>query len=165
VSQPSTAQPPTAPYLFGDLLALARQSWVRQMAARLDQLGYPDYRRSDAAAVRFLRRRPAPVGQLAAVLGVTRQAARKAAGGLQQRSYARTERDPADSRKLNIVLTARGEAYAQAIVAVIDELNLELCLRVDPTQLAAADAILRAAISAGDDDLRAAAQRIRPPPG
>src|ERR1022692_4159125 len=60
--------------------------------------------------------------------------------------YARTERDPADSRKLNIVLTARGEAYAQAIVGVIDELNLELSQRVDPTQLAAADAILRAAI-------------------
>src|ERR1035438_6977062 len=30
----------TAPYLFGDLLALARQSWVRQMAGRLNQLGY-----------------------------------------------------------------------------------------------------------------------------
>jgi DNA-binding MarR family transcriptional regulator len=159
------SQPSTAPYLFGDLLALARQSWVRQMAARLERLGYPDYRRSDAAAVRFLRRGSAPVGRLAAVLGVTRQAARKAADGLQQRDYARTERDPADSRKLNIVLTARGEAYAQAIVGVIDELNLELSQRVDPTQLAAADAILRAAISADDEDLRRAAQRIRPPPG
>ena len=96
---------------------------------------------------------------------MTRQAARKAADGLQQRGYARAERDPADSRKLNIVLTARGEAYAQAIVRVIDELNRELSQRADPAQLAAADAILRAAISAGDEDLRAAAHRIRPPPG
>lgn len=151
----------TAPYLFGDLLALARLSWVREMASRLDQLGYPDYRRTDAAALRLLRRGPVPVGRLGAVLGVTRQAARKVADGLGQRDYARTERDASDSRKLNVVLTPRGEQYARAVIGVISVLNTELSQRVDPAQLAAADAVLRASIT--DGALARTAHLIRPP--
>jgi len=153
----------TAPYSFGDVLALARQSWVRQLASRLGQLAYPDYRRSDAAALRLLRRGPVPVGRLAVVLGVTRQAARKVADGLEQRQYASTERDSSDARRLNVVLTPAGQAYAQALADVIDALNLELCQRVDPAQLLAADAVLRAAIT--DDADRRRVARVAPPPG
>jgi DNA-binding MarR family transcriptional regulator len=152
----------TCPYLFGDLLALARLSWVRQMASRLAQLGYPDYRRSDAAALRLLRRGPVPVGRLGAKLGVTRQAARKVAEGLEQRDYARTERDAHDSRVLNVVLTAAGTAYAQVITDVIHDLNREFGQRVDPAQLAAADSVLRAVIT-GDGALQSAASAIRGP--
>jgi DNA-binding MarR family transcriptional regulator len=152
----------TSPYLFGDLLALARLSWVRQMASRLAQLGYPDYRRSDAAALRLLRRGPVPVGRLGAELGVTRQAARKVAEGLEQRDYARTERDAHDSRVLNVVLTAAGTAYAQAVTDVSHALNRECCQRVDPAQLAAADLVLRAVIT-GDGALLSAASAIRGP--
>jgi DNA-binding MarR family transcriptional regulator len=152
----------TSPYLFGDLLALARLSWVRQMASRLAQLGYPDYRRSDAAALRLLRRGPVPVGRLGAELGVTRQAARKVAEGLEQRDYARTERDANDSRVLNVVLTAAGTAYAQAITDVIHAFNREFCQRVNPAQLAAAESVLRAVIT-GDGALQSAASAIRGP--
>jgi DNA-binding MarR family transcriptional regulator len=150
------------PYLFGDLLALARLSWVRQMAARLSQLGYEDYRRSDAAALRLLRRAPVPVGHLGAELGVTRQAARKVADGLEQRGYARTERDARDSRVLNVVLTPAGTAYALAVTEVIYALNREFCQQADPAQLAAADTVLRAVI-ASDSALQNAASLIRPP--
>ena len=158
------AQTSTPPYLFGDLLALARLSWVRQMADRLAGLGYPDYRRSDAAALRLLRRGPVPVGRLGAGLGVTRQAARKVADGLVQRDYARTERDAHDSRVLNVVLTAGGIAYARVMTEVIQALNREFRQRVDPAQLAAADAILRA-VFAGDSVLQQTAAAIRPPGG
>jgi DNA-binding MarR family transcriptional regulator len=153
---------PTSPYLFGDLLALARLSWVRQMASRLAQLGYPDHRRSDAAALLLLRRGPVPVGRLGAELGVTRQAARKMAEGLEHRDYARTERDAHDSRVLNVVLTAAGAAYAQAITEVIHALNREFCHWVDPFHLAAADSVLRAVIT-GDGALQSAASAIRGP--
>jgi DNA-binding MarR family transcriptional regulator len=150
------------PYPFGDLLALARLSWVRQMAARLSRLGYPDYRRSDALALRQLRRGPVPVGRLGSGLGVTRQAARKIADVLEQRGYARTERDASDSRVLNVTLTAAGTAYARVITEVIDALNREFCQQADPAQLAAADTVLRAMI-ASDSALRDAASLIRPP--
>ena len=143
----------TSTYPFGDLLGLARQSWLGQMAARLAQRGYADYRRSDAAAIRLLLRRgPVPVGQLGTGLGVTRQAGRKVADGLQQRGYATTGRDPHDSRQLNVALTPAGRDYARAVIAVIEELNTEVGQRTDPAQLAAADAVLRAVLF--DDSTR-----------
>jgi DNA-binding MarR family transcriptional regulator len=130
------------------------------MAARLARLGYSDYHHSYAAVTRILRRGPVPIGRLGSLLGVTRQAARKAVDGLGRRGYARTERDPRDSRKLNVVLTSKGEAYALAVVEVSETLNRELSDRFDPAQLSAARAVLRAAIrgeaalaeaEAGDD--------------
>jgi len=151
----------SSPYPFGDLLALARQSWLGAMAGRLAGLGYHDYRRSDAAAVRLLRRGPVPVGRLGTALGVTRQAARKVADGLQQRGYATTSRDPRDSRQLNVTLTPAGQDYASAVTAVIDELNREMERRADPADLAAADAVLRAALF--DESTRQRAGRLPGP--
>jgi DNA-binding MarR family transcriptional regulator len=150
------------PYLFGDLLALARLSWIRQMADRLGRLGYDDYRRSDPIAMRMLSRGPVAVGRLGTELGVTRQAARKVIDGLEQRDFVRTERDARDSRVLNVILTPVGAAYARAIVGVIYDLNREFCERADPAELGAADAVLREVI-AMDSSLPAAAARIRPP--
>jgi|SRR5271165_2669678 len=132
------------------------------MAGRLAEAGYADYRRSDAAALRLLRRRPASVGELGTALAVTRQAARKVVDGLEQRGYAGTVRDAADGRRLNIVLTPAGELYATAVVDVIRALNAELSDRVDTSQLAAADAVLRAAIA--DEHGRRRAQRLVRPP-
>ena len=153
----------TGVYRFGDLLALTRQSWLGQMTSRLGGLGYAGYRRSDAAAMRMLWRSPLPVGQLGTGLGVTRQAARKVADGLEQRGYARTERDSRDTRQLNVTLTPAGQDYARAITAVIAELNREVARRVNPAQLAAADAVLRAALF--DDSARQRADRVPRPPG
>jgi len=153
----------TATYRFGDLLGLTRQSWVGQMTSRLEGLGYADYRRSDAAALRMLWQSPLPVGRLGASLGVTRQAARKVADGLEQRGYATTERDSRDTRQLNVTLTQLGRDYARAITAVIEELNREIAGRVSPSQLAAADAVLRSALF--DDSARQRASCLPPPPG
>ncbi|MGA3361051.1 MAG: MarR family transcriptional regulator [Solirubrobacteraceae bacterium] len=152
----------STPYLFGDLLALARRSWVQTMARRLEQLGYADYRRSDAAALRLIARRPLAVGELGAVLGVTRQAARKLVAGLEQRRYARLERDPRDSRRRTVVLTPAGEAYAAAIVATLETMNRELGERVDRAELIAADAVLRASLA--DDSARRRADALVAPP-
>lgn len=156
------AQTSSHPYLFGDLLALARLAWIRQMADRLGQFGYSDYRRSDAIALRMLNRGPVPAGRLGTALGVTRQAARKVIDGLEQRGYVRTERDAHDSRVLNVILTPAGAAYARAVIQVVHDLNREFCGQADPAQLAAADAVLRAVI-ASDSSLEAAAAQIKPP--
>jgi DNA-binding MarR family transcriptional regulator len=151
----------TPKYRFGDLLALARQSWITQMAAELADGGYPDYRRSDAAAVRLLGRGPMPVGRLGDALGVTRQAARKVVTGLERRGFAAVHRDPRDARQLNVALTADGHAYARAVTAVIDHLNRALVRRVTPDQLAAADTVLRAVLA--DEHTRTLASYLPPP--
>jgi DNA-binding MarR family transcriptional regulator len=152
----------TASYPFGDLLALTRQSWLAELGRRLDARGYPGYRRSDAGTLRMLLYLgPLAIGQLGTRLGVTRQAARKVADGLQRRGYATTGRDQRDTRQLNVTLTAEGRQYARAIVIVIEELNREVTQRADPAQLAAADSVLRAALF--DDSARQRAGRLPRP--
>jgi DNA-binding MarR family transcriptional regulator len=152
----------TETYRFGDMLALTRQSWLGQMTSRLEVLGYAEYRRSDAGALRSLLLGPLAVSQLGAVLGVTRQAARKVAEQLEQRGFVTTRRDPDDARQVNVTLTAAGREYARAIAIVIWELNLEVARRVSPAELAAADAVMRAAMF--DDSARERASRV-PRPG
>lgn len=148
-------------YRFGDMLALARQSWLAQMAEGLRAMGYPDYRRSDALALRLLRHGPVSIGRLGDVLGVTRQAARKVAAGLERRGFAVTARDARDARQVNLSLTPEGDAYAQAIVTVIERMSQDLSRRVRPTDLSAADAVLRAVLT--DDHARSLAEHLPRP--
>jgi DNA-binding MarR family transcriptional regulator len=119
---------------------------VRQMAERLEALGYPDYRRADAAVLRLLRDRGRSIGELGQALGVTRQAARHVVDGLEARLLATTGRDERDSRRVLVVLTPSGRAYARDVTDVVHALNHELSVRVDAAQLAAARAVLDAVI-------------------
>jgi DNA-binding MarR family transcriptional regulator len=132
------------PKLFGDLLALARGSWVREMAQRLDALGYHDYRRSDAITLRWLSHGRVPLSELTATLGVSRQAARKVVDGLVERGYARVERDPDDARRLNVTLSESGDHYARAVIDVVRDLNSDLDARIDAYDLVVVKAVLRA---------------------
>ncbi len=81
--------------------------------------------------------------------------------GLQERGYASSDPDADDARKLNVILTAAGHAYASAITKVIAGLNRALGAKVTPEQLAAADAVLRMSIE--DDRVALSTKRIRPP--
>lgn len=130
------------PALFGDVLARARQRWIAQMASRLERLGYRDYRRSDAFAMRFLALGPRTLGAFAGPLG-SRQASRKVVTGLVERGLAVIEDDPDDARRRVVRLTDLGAAYAKAVTKVIQQLNGELASSVEPAQLAAAISVLR----------------------
>ena len=54
------------------------------------------------------------IGELAARLGVSQQAASKSVADLERRGYVRREADPADGRARHAALTARGEAAIAA---------------------------------------------------
>jgi DNA-binding MarR family transcriptional regulator len=150
------------PYLFGDLLALARADWMRQMRARLAERGHAGYRASDTVIVRLLRRRrSATIGEIGMRLGITRQAARKLVNGLGERGIVAEARDEHDARKVNVTLTKAGHAYARAVIATVYELNHDVAGRLDAAQLAGADAALRAAII--DPRIRALADHVPPP--
>ena len=128
---------------FGDSLALARLAWIRETAARLEQKGFAEYRRSDAFVLRRLHRSPSSLGTLGGELAMTRQGARKIIDTLVERGYARIAPDPADARKSNVVLTKRGGNYARAIQNVIAAMNAELHDDVSERDLESAARVLR----------------------
>jgi DNA-binding MarR family transcriptional regulator len=136
--------PANPPYRFGDLLALARRTWIRHVAAAMERAGFPGYRQTDSWVLRLLVQQPMAIGQLGDAMGVTRQAARKLANGMVERGYATLSPDPADARRTMVVLTSAGEAYAWAVATTQDALNNRLRDRVSPEDLAAADRVLRA---------------------
>ncbi|MGH7759711.1 MAG: hypothetical protein ACREN7_10400, partial [Candidatus Dormibacteria bacterium] len=140
----------SVPVQFGDLLALARRSWIQRMAAGLREQGYPDYRRSDAAVCRLLLRGPVSLGRLGRILGVSRQAGRKVADGLVQRGLGEMRRDVRDSRRVNVHLSRRGQAYGHVVVAVVERLNREVAIQAAPADLAAARRVLSLLSSRGD---------------
>jgi DNA-binding MarR family transcriptional regulator len=150
------------PYRFGNLLAAARRSWIEQVRERVQEAGFPGYRRSDAGMLAYLLQRPLAIGQLGEALGISRQAARQLADGLVERGYASFGTDPDDARRTLVALTRRGKAYGRAIWAAQDALNETVRSRVSEADLAAADAVLRAVFP--DDRSRQRVDERLPPP-
>jgi DNA-binding MarR family transcriptional regulator len=133
---------PVVKMLFGDLLAQARERWIRVMDQRLGALGFHDYRRSDPLVMRSLRSGEVSLGGLGVRLGVTRQAARKVVNGLVERGYAQVTTSSEDSRRRLVNLTPRGRDYLAAVVATLGAMHDEVVDSVDPQQLAAAYSVL-----------------------
>ncbi len=149
-------------YLLGDLLALARASWVRRMAAAVAERGYPGYLSTDAVLVRILRRGPVAIGRIGAALGVTRQAARKLVDGLARRGFAAGSRDAQDARVIKVGLTPAGAAYAEAVADAVLAVNRAVAARVGAESLTVVDGVLRSLLE-DDETLAALARRIPPP--
>jgi DNA-binding MarR family transcriptional regulator len=101
------------------------------------------------------------IGRFGTALGITRQAARKVADGLERRGFVTLARDEIDTRQVNVILTPDGEAYANAVRSVIEKLNRAVTGKVRPADLAVADAVLRAVLA--DDHTRRLAEFLEPP--
>lgn len=147
-------------YRFGDILALARRSWVRRVSARAASAGFLDYRRSDTVLLRILARGERPIGQIGDALGISRQGARKLADGLVARGYAELTSDPVDARRRLVRLTERGLAYHRTLHDAAEALNDEVH-RLARSDLRAADAVLRSLLSSEE---RRLADTAVPPP-
>jgi DNA-binding MarR family transcriptional regulator len=130
-------------YRFGDLLALARGSWIRQIRARAEAAGFGEYRRTDSFVLGLLSSDALAIGELGQGIGISRQAARKIAGRLVDRGYADFVVDPDDGRRTLVVLTRRGTAYAKVVARAQDELNERIRSTTSADDLAAAARVLR----------------------
>lgn len=129
--------------LLGDLIARARERWIHEMARRLEERGFRDYRRSDAFALRFLASGPLPFGHLTDGLGVSRQLARKVVGALVERGLATVRADSQDARRRVVELSDVGREYATAVIEVVREINRDVANKVDPHDLAATSTVLK----------------------
>ncbi|HZQ82921.1 MAG TPA: MarR family transcriptional regulator [Gaiellaceae bacterium] len=129
---------------FPDVLGLARLRYTQRLRAQLAELGFGDFRRGDGAWVRILAHEPTTPGELASIMGVSPQAATKAADTLEERGYLTRRIDEGDRRRILLELTERGAAYAAAIVSVVEGVDEELRRSVSAADLDAAYRVLEA---------------------
>src|SRR6187402_1354368 len=100
--EPADADLPLAALFAGWAMADEVQ---RRIAAD----GLEDLRMADGVVFQHLVPGPLAIGELAARLGVSQQAASKSVADLERRGYVRREADPADGRARRAALTERGE--------------------------------------------------------
>jgi DNA-binding MarR family transcriptional regulator len=115
---------------------------------RLHERGHPALRFSHGFLVQHLIEQPIPVGELAERMGVTQQAASKAAGELEALGYAERVPDEADARVRRVRLSARGEEAVEATRAVRAEVAAELAERLGARRVETLRRSLLAALDA-----------------
>jgi DNA-binding MarR family transcriptional regulator len=131
---------------FGDMLALARLRLVHQMRDALAERGFETFRRGDGAWIRILAFSPRSLGEVAELIGISRQAATKAADSLERRGYVDRVAHDEDRRRVTLELTEAGEAYALAIGEVVQLIDSEVRAQVSADDLEAAHRVLAAIV-------------------
>lgn len=116
---------PLGPPLIGALLRIPWEAVRRRMLDRLHERGFDDL---DAPHINVLVY-PGPQGsrpsELAARLGMSKQAVNYLLGELERRGYVQRRADPDDLRSRRIVLTRRGEQAAWVMREAVAEVERE----------------------------------------
>src|SRR5438552_3277719 len=114
---------PLGPPLIGALLRMPVDAVRRRMIERLHEHGFADIDPAHLIVLRY----PGPQGErpsdLAAQLGMSKQALNYQLGQLERRGYLERRPDPEDLRSRRIVLTRRGVDAAHVIRDAVAELE------------------------------------------
>ena len=129
---------------------------------RIHADGFPDLRFSHGFVFQHLVPGPLPVGELARRMGVSQQAASKAAAELERLGYLERVTDPADARVRRLALSTRGRAALAAGRTARAEIAAELEDALGPRRTATLRRTLLDALAAagGLDAVRA--RRVPP---
>src|ERR1700761_4566823 len=126
------------------LLRGARGSYAHTIAAFLAEAGCDDLPQNGPFVLGGMASHRASAVDMIRGLGVTRQAASQLIDTLVVRGYLTREVNPADRRRLNIELTDRGRAAAEAVAAAVGRVDEELAAMITPAELGGLRAGLRA---------------------
>jgi DNA-binding MarR family transcriptional regulator len=118
------------------LLRGARGSYAHTIAGFLAEAGCDDLPQNGPFVLGGMANHHASAVDMIRGLGVTRQAASQLIDTLVVRGYLTREVNPADRRRLNIELTDRGRAAAEAVAAAIGQVDAELATMITPAELA-----------------------------
>ena len=114
------------PPLIGALMRMPVDAVHRRIIADLQAAGFEDLGDAHMAVLRY----PGPQGRrpsdLAAELGMSKQAVNYLLGGLERAGYLRRADDPHDRRSRRLELTERGEAVRTTIRATVAAVEAEL---------------------------------------
>ena len=131
------------------LLAVAYRAMTDRFHARLAELGREPLRPAHGYTFRYLASNPqATTVDLAAHLGVTKQAASKAVTELEGWRYVERRPHGTDKRAHVLALTGRGREYLALADRLWAEVEAELAEVIGAERLSALDGDLRAYIAA-----------------
>ncbi|MFI9721995.1 MarR family winged helix-turn-helix transcriptional regulator [Streptomyces sp. NPDC052396] len=135
---------PTDPGQVPLQLAVAYRAMTDRFHARLAELGREPLRPAHGYTFRYLAAHPAATTvDLAAHLGITKQAASKAVAELQDWGYLERLPHPTDRRAQLLALTDHGRAYLRLADELWAEAEQHLAEVIGPDQLAALSQALR----------------------
>jgi DNA-binding MarR family transcriptional regulator len=121
---PSTAEPP--PPLIGALMRMPVDAVRRRIFDDLHTAGFTDLGEAHMAVLRY----PGPQGRrpsdLAAEIGMSKQAVNYLLGALERSGYVRRGDDPDDRRSRRVELTDRGEMVRRTIRSTVADIEAEL---------------------------------------
>jgi DNA-binding MarR family transcriptional regulator len=127
---------PLGPPLIGALLRVPWEAVQRHMLERLRERGFDDV---DAAHLNVFRY-PGPQGErpseLAARLGMSKQALNYLLGELERLGYLERGPDPEDLRSRRIALTGRGISMGEAMREAVGEMEAAWARQLGPERFA-----------------------------
>lgn len=121
---------------FERLVALVTEELARR--------GHPGVTATHEFALSAVDDGAGSTSELAARLGVTKQAAAKTVAALEQMGYLRRAADPRDARRRQLTVTPRGHEMTRLGAAEFDRLRDEWIATVGPRAAAAAETALDA---------------------
>lgn len=105
------------------LLAIAYRQLITELHAELARRGWTDVRPAYGFALLALRDGPLTSGELAALMGMTKQAGSKLVDALVTERYARRRTSRGDARVRPVELTARGRDLLTASESIYGDLE------------------------------------------
>src|SRR3954451_13254774 len=134
-----------------------------EVQRRIGADGLGDLRVADGDVFQHLVAGPRAIGDLAARMGVSQQAASKAVADLERRGYLPREPDAADGRPRRAALPARGESAVDAGRRHRAAIEAELAERLGPRRVENARRALVDVVEALGGAGAVRGRRVRPP--
>ena len=105
------------------LFAIAYRALIDGLHDRLRDLGWADVRPAFGFVLLAARDQPTSVTEVAALMGITKQAASKLVSAMVSGGYLQRDAAPQDRRQRPLVLTSRGEELLAAVERIYGELE------------------------------------------
>ena len=136
MKSPGIEPGPFGPPLIGALLRMPWEAVQQHMLERLRERGFDDFDRAYFAVFRYPGPQGARPSDVAAQVGISRQALNYQLGELERLGYLEREPHPDDLRAKRIVLTERGIAAVGVIRDAVAEMESAWERRLGPKRFA-----------------------------
>src|SRR3954454_6349987 len=139
---PMERQQQLGPPLIGALLRMPWEAVQRRMLERLHERGFADLDFAHLTVFQYPGPQGARPSELAARLGITKQALNYLLGELERLEYLQRQPDPDDLRSKRVALTPRGSSAIRVIRDAVAEIETTWAQQLGPERFAQFRALL-----------------------